>query len=250
MLLEGRVCIVSGAASRRGLGRAIATLFAAEGASVALTDIDGPGAEAAAGTLPGVGHLGLSCDVTARADCVQATRFVLARFGRIDVLVNNAGITSPQRLMSIDDPTYDRVMDVNMRGTLNMTQAVVPTMRSQGSGSIVNMSSVSAQRGGGVFGGAHYSAAKAAILGFTKASARELAPEGIRVNALCPGFIDTDITGGSLTSGQMQAILASIPMGRAGRAEDVAGCALFLASDLSAFCTGTEIDPNGGAHIH
>ncbi len=250
MLLEGRVCIVTGAASRRGLGRAIATLFATEGANVAITDIDGPGASAAAGTLPGADHLGIPCDVSARADCVQAVRAVLARFGRVDVLVNNAGITSPQRLMSIDDATYDRVMDVNMRGTLYMTQAVVPTMRNQGAGSIVNMSSVSAQRGGGVFGGAHYSAAKAAILGYTKACARELAPEGIRVNALCPGFIDTDITAGDLTPEQLQAIVAGIPMGRPGRPEDVAGCALFLASDLSAYCTGTEVDPNGGAHIH
>jgi NAD(P)-dependent dehydrogenase (short-subunit alcohol dehydrogenase family) len=131
-----------------------------------------------------------------------------------------------------------------------MSQAVIPQMRAQGSGNIVNMSSVSAQRGGGIFGGPHYSAAKAGVLGLTKAMARELAPAGIRLNAICPGFIATDITAGKLTPEMMETILAGIPMGRAGEASDVAGCALFLASSLSAYCTGTEVDVNGGSLIH
>ncbi|MEL6218546.1 MAG: SDR family NAD(P)-dependent oxidoreductase [Pseudomonadota bacterium] len=249
MLLDGRVAVVTGGATRRGLGRATAHLFAKHGARLAVLDLDGRGAEQCALSL-GDGHLGLSCDVTNRSDCTAAIETVQRKFGRIDVLVNIAGITSPQRLMQVDDTTYDRIMDINMRGTLHMTQAVVPVMRAQGSGSIVNMSSVSAQRGGGVFGGSHYSAAKAAILGYTKACARELAGDGIRVNALCPGFIDTDITGGALTPEMRADIEAAIPMGRAGRADEVAGCALFLASDLSSYCTGTEIDPNGGSHIH
>jgi NAD(P)-dependent dehydrogenase (short-subunit alcohol dehydrogenase family) len=175
---------------------------------------------------------------------------VRARWGRIDVLVNNAGVTSPQRVLEVDDATYDRVMDVSMRGALHMTQACAPAMIDQGGGAIVNMSSVSAQRGGGVFGGSHYSAAKAALLGYTKACARELAPKGVRVNAVCPGFIATDITAGKLSEEARAGVIAAIPMGRAGSAQDVAGCCLFLASDLSAYCTGTEIDPNGGSHIH
>jgi NAD(P)-dependent dehydrogenase (short-subunit alcohol dehydrogenase family) len=123
-------------------------------------------------------------------------------------------------------------------------------MRRHKSGSIINMSSVSAQRGGGVFGGTVYSAAKAAILGYTKACARELGPDNIRVNAICPSMIDTDITGGALTDDRRNDILATIPMGRIGTAREVAGCALFLASDLSSYVTGTEIDINGGSHIH
>ena len=131
-----------------------------------------------------------------------------------------------------------------------MSQAVIPGMRARKSGSIVNISSVSAQRGGGIFGGPHYSAAKAGVLGLTKAMARELAPDNVRVNAICPGFIATDITAGKLTPEMHEQILAGIPMGRAGEAADVAGCALFLASDLSAYCTGTEVDVNGGSLIH
>ena len=249
MLLDNRVAIVTGAGSARGLGQAISRLFAANGATVALLDRDLDSAEARAAEIGGRAFA-LPCDVTDRAACGAAVAEVLKRCGRIDILVNNAGITSPQRVMEVDDATYDRVMDISMRGALHMTQTVVPAMRAQRGGSIINMSSVSAQRGGGVFGGSHYSAAKAALLGYTKACARELAPDLVRVNAVCPGFIDTDITAGKMTNETRAMVIAAIPMGRAGHAEDVAGCCLFLASDLSAYCTGTEIDVNGGSHIH
>lgn len=249
-LLEGRAAIVTGAASPRGLGLAAATLLAEHGARVLITDLDAGAAERAAAALPGSGHAGARCDVTDRAECDASAALALQRFGCIDVLVNIAGITSPQRLMEVDDATYDRIFDINMRGTLYMTQAVVPAMRRQKSGSIVNMSSVSAQRGGGVFGGSHYSAAKAAVLGYTKAAARELGPDNIRVNAICPSFIDTDITAGMMTPDKLAAIVASVPMGRPGHAHEVAGCVLFLASDLSSYVTGTELDIHGGSHIH
>lgn len=249
MLLSERVCVVTGGGSKRGLGRATALAFAAEGARVIVGDIDEQGATDVAAEL-GAGHLGHRLDVTDRTSCKALVDAVLNRFEKIDVLVNIAGVTSPQRVMEVDDATYDRVMDINMRGTLHMTQAVVPAMRARSVGSIVNMSSVTAQRGGGVFGGSHYAAAKAAMLGYTKACARELAPDGIRVNAVCPGFIDTDITAGMMTAERRADVIAAIPLGRAGTAEDVAGCCVFLASDLSAYCTGTEIDPNGGSHIH
>jgi len=175
---------------------------------------------------------------------------VLDKMGRIDVLVNNAGITQPLKLMDIAPENYEAVTDVSLRGTLYMSQSVIPSMRAQKSGSIINLSSVSAQRGGGIFGGPHYSAAKAGVLGLTKAMARELAPDNIRSNAICPGFISTDITAGKLSDEMRANVLAGIPMGRAGTATDVAGCALFLASNLSAYCTGTEIDVNGGSLIH
>ena len=250
-LLEGKFAIVTGAASPRGLGKATARAFAAHGASVAVLDLDeGAAREAAADLGPDAAHAALACDVTDRASCAAAVAELEDRWGRVDVLVNNAGITQPLKLMDIAPEHYDAVLDVNLRGTLYMSQAVVPGMRARRAGSIVNLSSVSAQRGGGVFGGPHYSAAKAGILGLTKAMARELAPDNVRVNAICPGFIATDITAGKLTPEMKGEILAGIPMGRAGEASDVAGCALFLASELAAYCTGTELDVNGGSLIH
>lgn len=248
-LLKDKYAIVTGAASARGLGKATATMFAEQGATVAILDLDGAAAEAAAADL-GEGHIGLACNVTDKAACEAAVKTLLDHWGRIDVLVNNAGITQPLKIMEIEPQNYDAVTDVNLRGTLYMSQAVIPAMRAQSSGAIVNLSSVSAQRGGGIFGGPHYSAAKAGVLGLTKAMARELAPANVRVNAICPGFIATDITAGKLTPEQQQMVLDGIPMGRAGAASDVAGCALFLASDLSAYCTGTEVDVNGGSLIH
>lgn len=249
-LLQGRGVIITGGASPRGLGLAAARLLAEHGAKVLIADLDEAAAVAAAKTLAGSGHAGARCDVTDKAHCDALAALAIARWGRIDVVFNNAGITSPQRLMEVTPESYTRVMDVNMRGTLYMTQAVVPQMRAQRSGSIVNMSSVSAQRGGGVFGGSHYSAAKAAMLGYTKAAARELGPDNIRVNAICAGFIDTDITAGMMTPDKLAAIVASVPMARAGHAHEVAGCVLFLASDLSSYVTGSEVDINGGSHIH
>jgi NAD(P)-dependent dehydrogenase (short-subunit alcohol dehydrogenase family) len=248
-LLQDRYVIVTGAASPRGLGKATAKLFAEHGATVAILDLDARAAEDAARDL-GDGHVGLAANVTDQAACRAAVEELTARWGRIDVLVNNAGITQPLKIMDIAPENYDAVLDVNLRGTLYMSQAVIPAMRDQKSGSIVNLSSVSAQRGGGIFGGPHYSAAKAGVLGLTKAMARELAPDNVRVNAICPGFIATDITAGKLTPEMQEAVLSGIPMGRAGDASDVAGCCLFLASDLSAYCTGTEVDVNGGSLIH
>lgn len=249
-LLEGKTAIITGAASPRGLGKATARLFAEHGARVAILDLDAGLAAAAAADLPGVGHLGLACDVTDKAACLAAVAEVLEAFGDVDILVNNAGITQPLKLMEIAPENYDAVLDVNLRGTLYMSQALIPHLRARKTGAIVNMSSVSAQRGGGIFGGPHYSAAKAGILGLTKAMARELAPDNVRANAICPGFIATDITAGKLTPEMRQSVLAGIPMGRAGEAADVAGCALFLASDLSAYVTGSEVDVNGGSLIH
>lgn len=249
-LLTGKTAIITGAASARGLGKATANLFAEHGANVVIVDLDASQAQASANDLPGDGHLGRACDVTNRTACLSMVQELLGTLGGIDILVNNAGITQPLKLMEIAPENYDAVLDVNLRGTLYMSQALIPHLRERKVGSIVNMSSVSAQRGGGIFGGPHYSAAKAGILGLTKAMARELAPDGIRANAICPGFIDTDITGGKLTPEMRQSVLDGIPMGRAGTARDVAGCALFLASDLSAYVTGSEVDVNGGSLIH
>ncbi|WP_416467621.1 SDR family NAD(P)-dependent oxidoreductase [Pseudomonas sp. LFS044] len=249
MLLEGKIAIVTGAASARGIGRATAQAFAAQGAKVAILDLDLNAARDAAALL-GEGHLGLAANVADEAQVRDAAAEVLAHFGRIDVLVNNAGITQPVKTLEITGKDYDRILDVNLRGTLLMSQAVIPTMRAQRSGSIICMSSVSAQRGGGIFGGPHYSAAKAAVLGLGKAMARELGPDNVRVNAITPGLIHTDITGGLMQDERRHAIIEGIPLGRLGEAGDVANAALFLASDLSSYLTGITLDVNGGMLIH
>lgn len=249
MLLQGKFAIVTGAASARGIGRATAQAFAEQGAKVAILDLDAQAAADAAAAL-GEGHLGLAANVADQAQVRDAVAQVLARFGRIDVLVNNAGITQPVKTLEITGADYDRILDVNLRGTLLMSQAVIPSMRAQRSGSIICMSSVSAQRGGGIFGGPHYSAAKAGVLGLGKAMARELGPDNVRVNSITPGLIHTDITGGLMQDERRHAIIEGIPLGRLGVARDVANAALFLASDLSSYLTGITLDVNGGMLIH
>lgn len=249
MLLQGKVAAISGAASARGIGRATARLFAEHGAKVAILDLDAAGAQAAAAAL-GPDHIGLGCDVTDPGSCGAAAAAVLARYGQCDILLNNAGITQPLKLMDISPENWGKVIDVNLSGVLYLSQAFIPHMRSRGQGSIVCMSSVSAQRGGGIFGGPHYSAAKAGVLGLAKAMARELGPDGIRVNCVTPGLIQTDITGGKLTDELRAEIKKGIPLNRLGEASDVAGAYLFLASDLSSYITGAVIDVNGGMLIH
>ncbi len=249
MLLAGKTAAISGAASARGIGLATARLFAKHGARVAILDLDEAGARNAAREL-GEGHVGLHCDVADLESCKHAAQGAIEAFGHVDILVNNAGITQPLKLMDVSPENWRRVLDVNTTGVLYLSQAFVPHMRERKRGSIACMSSVSAQRGGGIFGGPHYSAAKAGVLGLAKAMARELGPDGIRVNSVTPGLIQTDITGGKLTDEMRREILKGIPLNRLGDAEDVANIYLFLASDLSAYVTGAVIDVNGGMLIH
>ena len=249
MLLAGKTAAISGAASARGIGLATARLFAKHGARVAILDLDEAGARRAAQEL-GEGHIGLACNVTDLESCKGAARQVLDAFGQLDALVNNAGISQPVQTMELTAQDWQRVVDVNMTGVLYLSQAFIPHMRERKRGSIACMSSVSAQRGGGIFGGPHYSAAKAGVLGLAKAMARELGPDGIRVNSVTPGLIQTDITGGKLTDEMRTEILKGIPLNRLGDAEDVANIYLFLASDLSSYVTGAVIDVNGGMLIH
>lgn len=249
MLLEGKTAVISGGASPRGIGLATARLFAEHGARVAILDLDQAASQAAAVSI-GATHLGVGCDVTDRTACERAARTVVDAFGRADILINNAGVTEPLHFEEIEERNWRRVIDVNLTGVLHLSQAFLPHMRARRAGSIACMSSVSAQRGGGIFGGPHYSAAKAGVLGLAKAMAREFGPFGIRVNAVTPGLIRTDITGGKLTEEMRTDILKGIPMGRLGVATDVAGIFLFLASDLSAYVTGAVIDVNGGMLIH
>ncbi len=249
MLLQNKMAAISGAASTRGIGLATARLFAAQGARVAILDIDETAARDAAATL-GPQHLGLRCDVADKPSCQAAAEAVIATFGGIDILVNNAGVTQPVKTLDIDEASWNRIQDINTKGVLFLSQVFIPHMQARGGGSIACMSSVSAQRGGGIFGGPHYSAAKAGVLGLAKAMAREFGKDGIRVNCVTPGLIETDITGGKLTEEMRKAIIDGIPLGRLGTASDVAGIYLFLASELSAYITGAVIDVNGGMLIH
>lgn len=249
MLLKEKVAVISGGAGPRGIGLATARLFAEHGARVVILDVSDEASVRAAESI-GTGHIGLACDVTRKEACENAIGEVIDRFGQIDILINNAGITQPLRLMEITPADWEKVLSVNLRGVFYLSQAVTPHMRARHTGSIACTSSVSAQRGGGIFGGPHYSASKAGVLGLAKNMARELGPDGIRVNCVTPGLIQTDITGDKLTDTMKAEIAKGIPLGRLGAVADVAGVFLFLASDLSAYVTGAVIDVNGGMLIH
>ena len=249
MQLRDQVAIVTGAASLRGIGWATAKRFADEGARVAILGLDLVAAEEAARAL-GASHLGLVCDVRDEAACRSAVQRVLETFGRIDILVNNAGVSQSHRLMDSSQADYDLVMDTSVRGTYNMSRAVVPHMRSRRQGAIVCIGSVAAQRGGGILGGPHYSAAKGALQTLAKAMARELAPDGIRANAIAPGMVDTDLLVGKIDDAGKRRVAEGIPLGRLATASDIANACLFLASDQSAYITGLVLDVSGGMHIH
>jgi 2-hydroxycyclohexanecarboxyl-CoA dehydrogenase len=248
-----RTAVVTGAASKRGIGRATAARLGQAGWSIAILDIDGPLAEQAARDIAdqfGVLTLGLGVDVTDETSIDAGVTRVETDLPPIEALVNIAGVTGSFAFLDIAPPEWDRIFSVNVRGTYLVTRRVLPILLNAGRGRIVNMSSVSAERGGGVFGGVHYSAAKAAIQGFTRALARELAATGITVNAVAPGLIDTDITAGKLTVEREQAVLATIPMHRKGNANEVASTIAYLVSDDASYVTGSTYDINGGLHIH
>ena len=249
MQLKDQVAIITGAASPRGIGWATARRFADEGARVVIVDLDAQAAEQAARTI-GPQHLGLACDVRNEDACRGTVQRVLEVLGRIDILVNNAGVSQSQRLLDSTQADYDLVMDSSLRGAFNMSRAVVPHMRSRQRGAIICMGSVAAQRGGGILGGPHYSAAKGAIQTLAKAMARELAPDGIRANAIAPGMVDTDLLVGKIDDAGKRRVADGIPLCRLAVPADIANACLFLVSDQSAYITGVVLDVSGGLHIH
>ena len=244
-LLAGRTAVVTGGA--QGLGYAIAEQFIAEGAKVVLGDLDLDRTRAAVDALGGSDVArAVRCDVTAGADVEALVAVALAAFGSLDVMVNNAGITRDATLRKMTEEQFDEVIAVHLKGTWNGTRSAAAIMREQGRGAIVNMSSISGKVG--LIGQTNYSAAKAGIVGMTKAAAKELAHLGVRVNAIQPGLIRSAMTE-AMPQRIWDAKLAEVPMGRAGEPDEVASVALFLASDLSSYMTGTVLEVTGGRHI-
>jgi 3-oxoacyl-[acyl-carrier protein] reductase len=243
-LLEGKVAIVTGAS--RGIGKGIAEAFAAQGADVAFTYLSSvEKAEALAKELSthGTRIKGYRSDASGYQAAEELANQVLADFGKIDIVINNAGVTRDGLLMRMSEDDWDTVMKVNLKSVFNLTKAVLRPMLKARSGSIVNVSSVVGVKGNA--GQANYSASKAGILGFTKSVALELGSRNIRCNAIAPGFIETEMTG-ALDEATVQGWRDAIPLKRGGTAEDVANLCLFLASDMSSYITGQVINVDGG----
>ena len=252
-----RTAVVTGATSERGIGKATARRYAQDGWAVVILDLDAEAAEKVAAEIGadyGVPAFGCRVDVADEASVTAAHDAVAAEVkeGRLPVvgaLANIAGITSPVPFLETTLDLWNKVMAVNATGTYLVTKAFLPDMLEQQWGRIVNMSSVSAQRGGGVFGRVPYSSAKAAILGFTKSLARELGAQGVTVNALTPGAVNTDIRVGT-TPELEEAIVRDVPLGRQGTVEDIAALFAFLSSEDAGYITGATLDINGGSHMH
>ena len=248
--LQGRVAVVTGGAS--GIGLAVCERFALEGARVAVFDVDGDRARAVAEGLP-TDAIAVAADVADSTSVADAFDAVDGHFGRVDILVNNAGVAfvppgddevpfDPDLPIAITDGQWDRMLGIHLSGTFYCTRSAVHRMCRDGGGAIVNMGSVAGLAGGGIV---HYSAAKAGILGFTRSVAQQVGRFGIRVNAVCPGHIDTPMTRAGSSEGRAR-VVARTPVGRVGEPEDIANAVFWLASDESSFMTGQWLSPNGG----
>jgi 3-oxoacyl-[acyl-carrier protein] reductase len=247
MRLKEKIAIVTGAA--QGIGRAIALGFAREGAKVVVGDIDVVKVEAVVKEIATLGTeaLAVRVDVSDEGSVANLKEQVLHRFGRVDILVNNAGIYPPSPAVKMSEEEWDRVIDTNLGGNFLCSRAVVPHMRAQKSGRIISISSALAYKG--ARNGAHYAASKAGIIGFVKALARELAPNGITVNAICPGITDTAQPRGHRSKEEMEDQGKQNPLSRVGQAEDLVGPVIFLASDAASYITGQALIVNGGGFM-
>jgi NAD(P)-dependent dehydrogenase (short-subunit alcohol dehydrogenase family) len=244
--LTGKVALVTGGGN--GIGAACCRVLAKAGARVAVLDRDGAAAASVAGEIGG-GAKGHALDVSDGAAFARLAAEIAGREGGIDILVNSAGTITRQTIAEMPAADWDRIMAVNLRGPFNGTQAVIPHMKTRGGGAIVNVASVAGRRIS-FGGGANYTASKAGLLGLTRHAAYELAPDKIRVNAVCPGPTATAFGGGQLPSAEQKAQRArKIPLGRMVEPEDIADAVLFLASDAARMCTGIALDVDGGVLI-
>jgi 3-oxoacyl-[acyl-carrier protein] reductase len=246
MRLAGKVSIVTGAA--RGIGLATALKFAREGALVALCDVDEAAVDGAVREVRQAGGeaLGFVVDVTRPATIRAMVDAVMQKYGRIDVLVNNAGIVQDAQLLKMSEVQFDKVIDVNLKGTYNCTKAVADIMVQQGSGVILNASSIVGIHGN--FGQTNYAASKFGVIGMVKTWARELGRKGVRANAVCPGFVETTILS-SIPEKVLDAMRARVPLGRLAKPEEIANTYAFLASDEASYINGAVIEVSGGATI-
>ena len=246
-MLEGKIALVTGAA--KGIGRAIALALAADGATV-IVNYNGSAqkAEAVVDEIKALGRdsEAYQCNVANTADVDAMIRDVIKRYGRLDILVNNAGITRDNLIMKMSEEDFDAVIDANLKGCFNTIKAVSRQMLKQRAGRIINITSVSGILGNA--GQANYAASKAGIIGLTKTMARELASRGITVNAIAPGFVDTEMTQ-VLSDEVKEAATKQIPLGRFGKPEDIANMAAYLASEKAAYMTGQIISVDGGMAI-
>jgi len=246
MRLKNKVSIITGAA--QGIGLATALKFAEEGATVVVADLKPEGVDAALAMVRARGAQAMGCtvNVTDRDALDALAAAVTQQYGRIDVLVNNAGITKDARLQKMTLAQFDAVVDVNLRGVFHATQAVLPAMLAQGSGAILNASSVVGIYGN--FGQTNYAATKFGVIGFTKTWSRELGPKGIRVNAVAPGFVETPILA-SMPDKVLQQMREQVPLHRLGRPEEIANVYAFLASDEASYVNGAVIEVSGGMTV-
>lgn len=247
---DGQVVIVTGSGSPKGIGRTIARTFAKQKAAVVIADMNEAGVKDTVAVIKEEGGeaFGVVVNITDEASVQNMVDQVMEKYGRIDVLVNNAGISQKVTVADMTLADMKRIFEVNMFGLFLCTKACMKVMRAQKYGRIVNLSSVSGKRGGGIFGGAHYSASKAAVLAFSKNLSREISAEGITINSVCPGLINTEIWK-SLPKEDADKVIEGIPMGRPGETQEVANAIVFLASKEASYITGEEIDINGGSHM-
>ncbi len=243
--LSHRVAIVTGAA--QGIGRAVAEALSKAGAAVALVDVNHEQVERATISLCSQGGqaIAITCDVSSKEAVQALAQKVLSTWKTIDILVNNAGVIRTSSIVDMTEDDWDLVLRVNLKGAFLCAQAVLPTMMEHHSGKIVNISSLAA-RSTSVLGNAAYTASKAGLLGFTRHLAREAAPYGIHVNAICPGATDTPLTRNTADEARFEAIGHLVPLGRWGTSEEQAQAVLFLVSDAASFITGATLDVNGG----
>ena len=246
MRLQDKVAVVTGSA--RGLGKAMALRMAAEGAKVVVTDINDEACLAVKAEIERTGGMAaaIKCDVSNRHEVEALVQKTVQQFGTVHILVNNAGITRDAQMTKMTDDQWDAVIDTNLKSMFLCSQSVSPFMVGQGYGRIINISSIAAEEGN--FGQTNYSAAKAGAIGMTKTLSKELGRKGITVNAVAPGFILTEMSG-AIPDKVKEQLIARIPLGRAGRPEEVAAAVLFLASEEAAFVNGHVLNINGGMYV-
>jgi NAD(P)-dependent dehydrogenase (short-subunit alcohol dehydrogenase family) len=247
MKLDKRTAIVTGA--RRGIGRAIALALAQEGANIVVSDISQEDCQKVVAEIKKLGRKGLAvkCDVTSTAEVEEMVKKTVAQFGKLDILVNNAGIIAFKPFLELTDKDWDNTLNVNLKGQFLCARAAAKEMVKNKWGRIINIASISSGGCGIAFPlVAHYTASKGGVMALTEALALELTPQGVNVNAICPGAIDTDMVKGVKEGGQLEQVLLRIPKGRLGQPEDIANLAIFLASEEADYISGAAIVIDGG----